>query len=106
MYDRLCNTAFNLSGLLSLQSGFTISFYKYCVTEKFYCSLPHGTYANRNCSIGLLLNILNTQKQNWMDKSCIRFKKMEQISYKLTGKLAGRLTPNESIKIYGAIIKR
>jgi len=39
-------------------------------------------------------------------KSCIRFKKMETIPYKLIGELAGKLTVQQWIDIYEAILKR
>ena len=33
-------------------------------------------------------------------KSCIRFKKLDQIPYKLIGELSGKITPQEWINIY------
>jgi len=41
-----------------------------------------------------------------MGKSCIRFKKSEQIPYKLIGELAAKITPEEWITIYEKVIKR
>ncbi len=41
-----------------------------------------------------------------MGKSCIRFKKMEQIPYKLIGELVGKMTSEEWISIYEANIKK
>ncbi len=41
-----------------------------------------------------------------MGKSCIRFKKMEDIPYKLLEELAGKMTPQEWIDIYEAAIKK
>ena len=35
-----------------------------------------------------------------MGKSCIRFKKMDQIPYKLIGELASKMTPKDWIEIY------
>lgn len=35
-----------------------------------------------------------------MGKSCIRFKKMEQIPYQLIGELSGKVTPEDWIAIY------
>jgi hypothetical protein len=35
-----------------------------------------------------------------MGKSCLRFKKMEDIPYKLIGELATKMTPQEWIKVY------
>ena len=41
-----------------------------------------------------------------MGKSCIRFKKMESIPYKLIGELAGKMAVEEWINIYERIVKR
>ena len=41
-----------------------------------------------------------------MGKSCIRFKKMDQIPYDLIGELASKLTPEEWISIYESSIKK
>ena len=41
-----------------------------------------------------------------MGKSCIRFKKAEQIPYKLIGELVAKITPREWIKIYETELKR
>ena len=41
-----------------------------------------------------------------MGKSCIRFKKIDQIPYKLIGELAARIKPQDWIKIYEKTIKR
>ena len=41
-----------------------------------------------------------------MGKSCVRFKKMEDIPYKLVEELAGKLNPKEWINIYEAAIKK
>ncbi|MDQ3021820.1 MAG: DUF1801 domain-containing protein [Bacteroidota bacterium] len=41
-----------------------------------------------------------------MGKSCIRFKKVDQIPYKLIGELASKITPKEWIKVYEKTVKR
>ncbi len=41
-----------------------------------------------------------------MGKSCLRFKKAEEIPYKLIGKLASKISADEWIKIYEANIKK
>lgn len=41
-----------------------------------------------------------------MGKSCIRFKKLDQIPYELLGELASKITPKEWIAIYEKQIKR
>lgn len=40
-----------------------------------------------------------------MGKSCIRFKKMDQIPYKLIGELATKLTPQNWVEIYETVLK-
>jgi hypothetical protein len=41
-----------------------------------------------------------------MGKGCIRFKKMDQIPYKLIGELAGKLTAKKWMEIYEKHLKR
>ncbi len=41
-----------------------------------------------------------------MGKSCLRFKKMDQIPYKLIGELASKMTPKEWIEVYEKKLKR
>ena len=41
-----------------------------------------------------------------MGKSCIRFKKMDDIPYDLIGELASKITVNEWINTYETAIKR
>jgi hypothetical protein len=41
-----------------------------------------------------------------MGKSCLRFKKTDQIPFKLIGELAGKMTPQEWIAIYEKAFKR
>ncbi len=41
-----------------------------------------------------------------MGKSCIRFKKPEQIPFKLIGELASKMTPDDWIKMYETNLKR
>jgi len=41
-----------------------------------------------------------------MGKSCIRFKKMEDIPYDLIGELVQKMTPDDFIKIYEKNVKR
>lgn len=41
-----------------------------------------------------------------MGKSCIRFKKPEQIPYELIGELMQKVTPDEWIKVYESAVKR
>lgn len=41
-----------------------------------------------------------------MGKSCIRFKKPDQIPFKLIGELASKMTPDDWIKMYESNLKR
>jgi hypothetical protein len=41
-----------------------------------------------------------------MGKSCIRFKKLDDIPYKLLGELAKKMTPKDWIKLYEERLKR
>lgn len=41
-----------------------------------------------------------------MGKSCLRFKKLEQIPFKLIGELASKMTTQEWIKIYEGYVKK
>lgn len=41
-----------------------------------------------------------------MGKSCIRFKKPEQIPYELIGQLAGKITVKEWINLYESVLKK
>lgn len=47
-----------------------------------------------------------TSKKPDMGKSCIRFKKPEDIPFELIGELASKVTPDEWIEIYEKHIKR
>jgi hypothetical protein len=41
-----------------------------------------------------------------MGKSCVRFKKLDQIPYKLIGELASKITPDQWIEIYEKHLKK
>jgi hypothetical protein len=41
-----------------------------------------------------------------MGKSCIRFKKMDQIPFDLLGQLATKLKPSDWIKVYESVLKK
>ena len=41
-----------------------------------------------------------------MGKSCIRFKKMDQIPFKLLGELVSKMTPDDWIERYESVIKK
>lgn len=41
-----------------------------------------------------------------MGKSCIRFKKMDQVPFKLIGELASKMTPQQWISVYESNVKK
>ena len=64
--------------------------------------LPHGHLCGSGITeIGLSANTLNHSKQKLdMGKSCIRFKKMDDIPYKLIGELMKKMTAKDWIAMY------
>lgn len=48
----------------------------------------------------------HSQSKLDMGKSCIRFKKMDQVPYELLGALAGKMSAEEWIKVYEEKLKR
>ena len=77
-------------------------------SQKNFIAVYHmGIYANKKLLDWFIAEYSKHSKAKLdMGKSCIRLKKIEQIPYELIGKLASRLTPDEWIKMYEAIIKR
>jgi uncharacterized protein YdhG (YjbR/CyaY superfamily) len=76
-------------------------------SQKNYIALYHmGLYADKKL---LKWFVDEYSKQNKakldMGKSCIRFKKPEQIPFKLIGELAAKITPQEWIAFYEKSIK-
>jgi hypothetical protein len=77
-------------------------------SQKNYVALYHmGLYSSPE-----LLNWFTREYPNHskgkldMGKSCIRFKKIEEIPYRLIGDLASKMTPQEWISIYEKSVKR
>lgn len=77
-------------------------------SQKNFIALYHmGIYSNTN-----LLNWFtaeypkHSKRKLDMGKSCIRFKKMEDIPYELIGQLAARMTPEEWVELYEEKLKR
>lgn len=76
-------------------------------SQKNYIAVYHmGIYADKK----LLDWFTNEYKKDIkskldMGKSCIRFKKPEEIPYDLIGKLTEKITPQDWIKTYEKIIK-
>ena len=48
----------------------------------------------------------HSKKKLDMGKSCVRFKKPEDIPFKLIGELASRMTPEQWIETYEKVLKR
>lgn len=66
-----------------------------------------GIYADKNLLEWFTNEYVRYSKNKLdMGKSCIRFKKPDQIPYKLIGELASRITPEECINIYENKIKK
>jgi hypothetical protein len=66
-----------------------------------------GLYADEK----LLKWFLDEYSKKWkwkldMGKSCIRWKKLDQIPYDLIGELVGKITPQEWIALYEKTLKR
>jgi len=77
-------------------------------SQKNYIALyHHGLYAKKELMdwwIGEFPK--HSSRKLDMGKSCIRFKKMDQIPFALVGDLVAKMTPKEWIAIYEAEIKR
>ncbi|MDQ4139192.1 MAG: DUF1801 domain-containing protein [Bacteroidota bacterium] len=77
-------------------------------SQKNFIALYHmGLYANPellNWFQGEYAHQVKTKLD--MGKSCIRFKKIDQIPYKLIGELAAKITPQQWIAIYERQFKR
>lgn len=76
-------------------------------SQKNFIALYHsGIYADRN-----LLNWFTNEypkhcnRKLDMGKSCIRFKKMDDIPYKLIAELSKKMTPKDWIQMYEKAIK-
>jgi uncharacterized protein YdhG (YjbR/CyaY superfamily) len=77
-------------------------------SQKNFIAVYHmGVYADKNLLDWFVKEYSkNTAAKLDMGKSCIRFKKMENIPFKLIGELAGKLTVAEWVNKYEAIIKK
>ncbi len=77
-------------------------------SQKNSINLYHmGIYANKEL-LDWFVGEYPTHCQTKLDmgKSCIRFKKMDQIPYDLIGELASKMTSEEWISIYESSIKK
>ena len=77
-------------------------------SQKNFIALYHmGIYANQEMLEWFQDEYAKQVKTKLdMGKSCIRFKKIEQIPVKLIGALASKMTPEEWIAIYEKQVKR
>jgi len=76
-------------------------------SQKNFIAVYHmGIYANKELMdwfVGEYPKYVKTKLD--MGKSCIRFKKIDQIPLQLIGELAAKMTPEQWIEIYEANIK-
>ncbi len=77
-------------------------------SQKNFIALYHmGIYADKELHdwfVGEYPKYVKTKLD--MGKSCIRFKKPENIPYELIGQLAAKMTPQQWIELYEAGLKR
>lgn len=77
-------------------------------SQKNFIAIYHsGIYANKELMdwfVGEYPKYVNTKLD--MGKSCVRFKKIDQIPMKLIGELASKMTAKEWINIYENNIKK
>lgn len=71
-------------------------------SQKNFVALYHmGLYADKKLLDWFTKNYAaNVTGKLDMGKSCIRFKKMNNIPYELIGELAGKMSPQDWIKLY------
>ncbi len=77
-------------------------------SQKNFVAVYHmGIYGNKKLQAWFVKEyVKQTNTKSDMGKSCLRFKKMDQIPYKLIGELASKMTPEDWIAIYEKNIKR
>ncbi len=77
-------------------------------SQKNFIAVYHsGVYADKKIMDWFLKEYpKHSNRKLDMGKSCIRFKKMDDIPYDLIGKLASKMTVDEWIEIYEANIKK
>jgi hypothetical protein len=74
------------------------------ISQKNFIALHHiGIYGDKYLHDWFVNEYpLHSKQKLDMGKGCIRFKKMNQIPYKLIGELASKITPQKWIEIYEA----
>lgn len=77
-------------------------------SQKNFIALYHmGVYADEKVMEWFVSEYPNHSKRKLdMGKSCIRFKKVEEIPYELIGELVKKMTVKDWIKLYEANIKK
>ncbi|MES2593205.1 MAG: DUF1801 domain-containing protein [Bacteroidota bacterium] len=77
-------------------------------SQKNFIAVYHmGMYADKNLLDWFTSEFPNHSKAKLdMGKSCIRFKKMDQIPYKLIGELASKMTVKQWMDVYESNFKR
>lgn len=77
-------------------------------SQKNFVAVYHmGIYADKKLMDWFVDEYTNHNKLKLdMGKSCIRFKKIDQVPYDLIGELAGKMSSDEWINIYETSIKR
>lgn len=77
-------------------------------SQKNFIAIYHmGIYADKKLLTWFTKEYSQQNKTNLdMGKSCLRFKKPEQIPFKLIGELVSKMTPQEWIKIYEGLYKK
>jgi hypothetical protein len=80
----------------------------YIASQKNFIGFYHmGIYSNSELAQWFMNDYPKHVKTTLdMGKSCVRFKKMDQIPYALIGELATKMTPQQWIDIYERLIKR
>ena len=78
------------------------------MSQKNYIALHHmGLYGSKELLDWFVSEYPNYSKQKLdMGKGCVRFKKMDQISYQLSGELARKITPQKWVEVYGNLLQR
>ena len=77
-------------------------------SQKNFIAVYHmGVYADKKLLDWFTKEYAKQSKTKLdMGKSCIRFKKFDQIPYKLIGELAGKMTPKDWLTLYEKYTKK
>lgn len=77
-------------------------------SQKNFVAFYHmGIYANKNIYDWFVSEYpKHTKAKLDMGKSCIRFKKMDDIPYQLLGELVSKITPQQWIELYESAFKK